>query len=92
MRLTLHEPNLDFARYIFEQEVFMKKLIRHLMNFLKNGFRVFSASSQGQYNERSTPIKEFREEMLHSSNRSIRSDKENLKKDQIGRASCRERV
>ena len=60
--------------------------------FIYNGFNILSASSQGNYSERTNDVSRLRQEMLNGNFGTFSTDKENLMRDKkaisrdIGRA------
>jgi len=66
--------------------------MKRIVLFISKGFNTLSASSRGEYSERTNDINEFRDEMLYGGFGTFRTDRENLARDRkaisgdIGRA------
>lgn len=60
----------------------MKKFFVHIMNFIRNGFKVFTLSSKGKYNVRSSSVNDLRKEIFDSKKSSFITDRNKLKSDQ----------
>jgi len=52
-----------------------------MLSFVSNGFNILSASSRGQYSERTADMQNLRVEMLDKNFASFHTDRENLIRD-----------